>query len=81
MNSTQRRLFGWLLMLINLGYCILGLTTESMEGLGEIFGWIGGSPNLPTTFEQKPIAFTLGFAAHAAIAAYGLKMALSGTKS
>ncbi len=81
MNSTQRRIFGWLLMLINLGYCILALTTDSMEGLGEIFGWMSGSPNLPTTFEQKPIAFVLGFAAHAAIAVYGLKMAWSSPKS
>lgn len=71
MSSQQRRVFGWVLLLVNLGYCAVGLATGAMEGLGEVFGWFTQSPHMPTTFERKPVAFLLGLAAHAAIALYG----------
>ncbi len=74
MNATRLRIFGWLLLILNVGYCILGLVTGSMEGLGEIFGWFTGSPHAPTTFERKPIPFLLGFVSHAAIAIYGFSL-------
>jgi hypothetical protein len=74
MNDTRLRIFGWLLLIINIGYCALGLVTGSMEGLGEVFGWFTASPHVPTTYETKPIAFILGLAAHAALALYGVSL-------
>ncbi len=70
----RQRIFGWLLLLINVGYCALGLATGSMEGLGEVFGWFFGRPSAPATLEGKPIAFLLGLLAHAAIAVYGFSL-------
>ena len=72
----RQRIFGWLLFVINIGYCALALVTGSMEGLGEIVGWFGSSPDLPTTFEHKPMAFLFGLVAHAAIAIYGFTLVL-----
>ncbi len=74
MDSRRKRIFGWLLFLINSGYCVLGLLTGSMDGLGDLFGWFSERPLLPTTLEEKPIAYLLGLSAHAVFAVYGLSL-------